>query len=68
MPKLREHTGKFFFDPYDGKIKELVNEGGQLFFREFNTVAEITFAPDDAPTVIDEKFMGEPAFPPDYIE
>ena len=68
MPKLREHTGKFFFDPYDGKIKELVNEGGRLFFREFNSVAEITFAPDDTPTVVDEKFMGEPPFPPNYIE
>ena len=68
MPKLREHTGKFFFDPYDGLIKELVNEGGKLFFRPFNSVAEITFAPDDAPTVVDEKFMGEPAFPPEYIE
>ena len=69
MPKLREHTGKFFFDPYDGKIKELVNEGGKLFFREFNSVAEITFeTPDDTATVVDEKFMGEPAFPPEYIE
>ena len=68
MPKLRDKTGQFFFDPYDGKIKELVNEGGKLFFREFNSVAEITFAPDDAPTVVDEKFMGEPAFPPEYIE
>ena len=69
MPKLREHTGKFFFDPYDGKIKELVNEGGRLFFREFNSVAEITFeTPDNTATVIDEKFMGEPPFPPNYIE
>jgi hypothetical protein len=69
MPKLREKTGQFFFDPYDGKIKELVNEGGKLFFREFNSVAEITFeTPDDTATVVDEKFMGEPAFPPDYIE
>ena len=68
MPKLREKTGQFFFDPYDGKIKELVNEGGKLFFREFNSVAEITFeTPDEAPTVIDEKFMGEPAFPPEYM-
>jgi len=67
MPKLREHTGKFFFDPYDGKIKELVNQGGKLFFREFNSVAEITFAPDDAPTVVDEKFMGEPVYPPEYL-
>ena len=69
MPKLREHTGKFFFDPYDCKIKELVNEGCKLFFREFNSVAEITFeTPDDTATVVDEKFMGEPAFPPEYIE
>ncbi len=69
MPKLREKTGQFFFDPYDGKIKELVNEGGKLFFREFNSVAEITFeTPDDTATVVDEKFMGEPAFPPEYIE
>ena len=69
MPKLREKTGQFFFDPYDGKIKELVNEGGKLFFREFNSVAEITLeTPDDTATVIDEKFMGEPPFPPNYIE
>ena len=69
MPKLREKTGQFFFDPYDGKIKELVNEGGKLFFREFNSVAEITFeTPDNTATVIDEKFMGEPPFPPNYIE
>ena len=68
MPKVREKTGQFFFDPYEGKIKELVNEGGKLFFREFNSVAEITFeTPDEAPTVIDEKFMGEPAFPPEYM-
>ena len=68
MPKLREKTGQFFFDPYDGKIKELVNEGGKLFFREFNSVAEITFeTPDDTATVVDPKFMGEPAFPPEYM-
>ena len=68
MPKLREHTGKFFFDPYDGKIKELVNEGGKLFFREFNSVAEITFeTPDDDAVKVDPKFMGEPAFPPDFM-
>ena len=68
MPKLREHTGKFFFDPYDGKIKELVNQGGKLFFREFNSVAEITFeTPDDTATVIDEKFMGTPPYPPEYM-
>ena len=69
MPKLRDKTGQFFFAPYDGKIKELVNEGGKLFFREFNSVAEITFeTPDDAPTVVDPKFMGEPPYPPEYIE
>ena len=68
MPKLREHTGKFFFDPYDGKIKELVIEGGKLFFREFNSVAEITFeTPDDDAVKVDPKFMGEPAFPPDFM-
>ena len=68
MPKLRDKTGQFFFDPYDGNIKELVNQGGKLFFREFNSVAEITFeTPDDTATVIDEKFMGEPAFPPEYM-
>ena len=68
MPKLRDKTGQFFFDPYDGKIKELVNEGGKLFFREFNSVAEITFeTPDDDAVKVDPKFMGEPAFPPDFM-
>ena len=68
MPKLRDKTGQFFFDPYDGLIKELVNEGGKLFFRPFNSVAEITFeTPDDDAVKIDPKFMGEPVFPPDYL-
>ena len=68
MPKLREKTGQFFFDPYDGLIKELVNEGGKLFFRPFNSVAEITFeTPDDDAVKIDPKFMGEPIYPPEYM-
>ena len=67
MPKLRDKTGQFFFDPYDGLIKELVNEGGKLFFRPFNSVAEITFAPDDDAVKVDPKFMGEPIYPPEYM-
>jgi len=67
LPKLKDQTGMYFFDPFDGKIKLLTNKNGVLGFETFNSVDKITFAKPDDAVKIDPKFMGEPVFPPDYI-
>ena len=41
LPKLKKDIGKYFYDPYDGKIKQLVEKNGVLGFNEFNSVADI---------------------------
>ena len=38
---MKEDIGKYFYDPYDGKIKRLVEKNGVLGFLEFNSVEEI---------------------------
>ena len=44
LPKMKKTgMGKYFYDPYDGKIKLLVERNGQLEFQIFNSVADITF-------------------------
>ena len=35
--------GKYFYDPYDGKIKQLVERGGGLEWQVFDSVADISF-------------------------
>lgn len=37
--------GKYFYDPYDGKIKQLVEMDGQLQWRAFDSVDSIDFSP-----------------------
>ena len=39
--KNKRNIGKYFYDPYDGKIKQLVEKNGVLGFNEFNSVADI---------------------------
>ena len=53
LPKLKDKTGMFFYDPYDGKFKLLTNKNGILGFEEFNSVDEIVFSEPDAasPTI-----------------
>jgi len=41
LPKMKKDIGKYFYDPYDGKIKRLVEKNGVLGFLEFNSVEEI---------------------------
>ena len=48
LPKLKKDIGKYFYDPYDGKIKLLTEQNGVLGFVDFNSVADITFG--DLPT------------------
>ena len=43
LPKMKKDIGKYFYDPYDDKIKLLVERNGRLEFQIFNSVAEITF-------------------------
>ena len=43
LPKLKKDIGKYFYDPYDGKIKLLTEQNGVLGFVDFNSVADITF-------------------------
>ena len=47
LPKLKKKIGHYFYDPYDGKIKRLVEKNGVLGFDEFNSVADITFGLDE---------------------
>jgi len=46
LPKLKKKIGHYFYDPYDGKIKRLVERGGKLDFQIFNSVEEIDLTPD----------------------
>ena len=41
LPKMKKNIGKYFYDPYDGKIKQLVEQNGQLGFLEFDSVDSI---------------------------
>ena len=43
LPKLKKQIGKYFYDPYDGKIKLLTEQNVVLGFVDFNSVADITF-------------------------
>ena len=43
ISKLKKDIGKYFYDPYDGKIKLLTEQNGVLGFVDFNSVADITF-------------------------
>ena len=44
LPKMKKDIGKYFYDPYDGKIKQLVEQNGVLGFLEFDSVDSINFA------------------------
>jgi len=44
LPKMKKNIGKYFYDPYDGKIKQLVEQNGQLGFLEFDSVDSIDFS------------------------
>ena len=47
LPKLKKDIGKYFYDPYDGKIKLLTEQNGVLGFVDFNSVADITFGTEE---------------------
>ena len=41
---MKIDIGKYFYDPYDGKIKQLVEQNGVLGFLEFDSVDSIDFS------------------------
>ena len=61
LPKLKKDIGKYFYDPYDGKIKLLTEQNGVLGFVDFNSVADITFGdlPAGASTVSSTPYEDE---------
>ena len=61
LPKLKGDIGKYFYDPYDGKIKLLTEQNGVLGFVDFNSVADITFGdlPGGASTVSSTPYQDE---------
>ena len=44
LPKMKKDIGKYFYDPYDGKIKQLVEQNGVLGFLEFDSIDSIDFS------------------------
>ena len=38
---MKQDIGMYFYDPYDGKIKQLVEQNGVLGFLEFDSVDSI---------------------------
>ena len=44
LPKMKKDVGKYFYDPYDGKIKLLTEQNGVLGFIPFDSVDSIDFS------------------------
>ena len=44
LPKMKKDIGKYFYDPYDGKIKLLTEQNGVLGFIPFDSVDSIDFS------------------------
>ena len=63
LPKMKQDIGKYFYDPYDGKIKLLTEQNGVLGFEEFNSVADIVLGAtqDGASTVSSTPYADEQA-------
>ena len=63
LPKMKKDIGKYFYDPYDGKIKQLVEQNGVLGFLEFDSVNSIDFSavPSGVSTVSSTPYADEQA-------
>jgi len=60
MHKLKDHVGKYFYDPRDGKYKLLIEENGRIRFGwEFDSVEDIKFIDDTTPTVSSTPYADE---------
>ena len=63
LPKMKKDIGKYFYDPYDGKIKQLVEENGVLGFLEFDSVdsIDLTAVPSGIATKTSTPYADEQA-------
>ena len=53
LSKLKKTgMGKYFYDPYDGKIKQLVERDGQVVWRAFGSVDSIDLTPDTGTSTV----------------
>ena len=48
LPKMKKDIGKYFYDPYDGKIKLLTEQNGVLGFVEFNLSEKLRKSSDSS--------------------
>ena len=63
ISKLKKDIGKYFYDPYDGRIKQLVEIDGKLNWRPFDSVDSIDFSPvSGASTVSSTPYADAQAF------
>jgi len=63
LPKMKQDIGKYFYDPYDGKIKQLVEQNGVLGFLEFDSVdsIDLTAVPSGIATKTSTPYADEQA-------
>jgi len=63
LPKMKKDIGKYFYDPYDGKIKQLVEQNGVLGFLEFDSVdsIDLTAVPQGIATETSTPYADEQA-------
>ena len=63
LPKMKKDIGKYFYDPRDGKFKQLVEQNGVLGFLEFDSVDSIDLAATGTkgPTVSSTPYADEQA-------
>ena len=61
--KNKNKIGKYFYDPFDGKIKKLVERGGQLEFEIFDSVdsIDLTATGTEGPTISTSPYADEQA-------
>jgi hypothetical protein len=63
LPKLKKDIGKYFYDPYDGKIKQLVEKNGELGWIPFDSVdsIDLTAVPSGIATETSTPYADEQA-------
>ena len=61
--KNKNKIGKYFYDPFDGKIKKLVERGGQLEFEIFDSVdsIDLTATGTEGPIISTSPYADEQA-------
>ena len=63
LPKMKKDIGKYFYDPYDGKIKLLTEQNGVLGFIPFDSVdsIDLTAVPQGIATETSTPYADEQA-------